>query len=84
MNKNGQRRYKYITLERGKYYFAKKQQKNRKSTLTITKSFIKMLGFVLLTTYLLHVFFSCATLLVDLFLYVYNVNFIQGLLKKNE
>jgi hypothetical protein len=61
IKKNGQRRYKYLVLERDRSYFAKKTKKqNTDSTKTFSETdIINMLKFFLLTTYLL-----C---LVDLF-----------------
>jgi hypothetical protein len=79
------------------FILLKKNNKNMYSTKRFTENdIIEMLDFFLLTIYLL---FGgrvckqtvcnprdtkCAPLLADLFLYSYEVDFIQGLLMKNE
>jgi len=86
--------YKYVDRIRDAHaelllslsYLVKK--KHPGSAKKFSETNIKMLKFVLLTTYLLCLvdLFStiCAPLLADLFLYSYKTDFIQGLLKKNE
>ena len=94
MKKNGQRRYKYLVLGRDKPYFVKF---HTDSTKKYTEDdIIRMLEFLIDNIYVVfggRVFqqtvgipmgTNCAPLLADLFLYSYEADFIQGLLKKNE
>ena len=93
MNKNGQRRYKYLVQGRDKSYFVKQRSD---STKTFSETdIIKMLEFLIDNIFVMfggRVFrpivgipidANCA-LFIDLFLYSYEADFIQGLLEKNE
>jgi len=88
MNKNGQRRYKYLVLGRDKSYFVKNHSDStRKFSET---DIIKVLEF-LIDNIFFYVWWTvgipmdanCASLLTGLFLYSYEIDFKQGLLKKN-
>ena len=90
IEKNGQRRYKYIVRGRDRSYFVKKK------TLILPKDSLKLVSSTAYLLSLEEVFFNrqsylcipmgtnCAPLLGDLFLYSYEADFIQGLLRKNE
>ena len=86
LQKNGQRRYKYLVLRRDKSYFVKDHSdSNKKISET---NIIKMLDFFIhniFVTFGGRVFqqtvgipmgTNCAPLLVDLFLYYYEADFI--------
>ena len=92
MSKKGQRRYKYLVLGRDRFYFVKK--KNSDSTKKFSETdIINMLEFLIDNIFVIfggRVFqqtvgipmgTNCAPLLVDLFFYSYQANFIQGFLK---
>ena len=94
IKKNDQRRYKYLVLGRNRSYFV------NKNTLFLPEfsetDIINMLEFLIDNIFVIfggRVFHqtvgipmgtNCAPLLADLFLYSYEADFIQGLLKKNE
>ena len=93
IKRNGQqRRYTYLVLGRDISYFVKKNTTKKFSETDI----INMLQFLIDNIFVIFdrlVFqqtvgipmgTNCAPLLADLFLYSYEVNFIQGLLKKKE
>ena len=77
IKKNDQRRYKYLVLGRDRSYFVKK-------TTLIDNIFVIFGGRVFHQTVGIPMGTNCAPLLADLFLYSYEADFIQGLLKKNE
>ena len=94
IKKNGQRRYKYLVLGRDKSYFVKDHaDSNKKFSET---DIIKMLDFLIdniFVTFGGRVFqqtvgipmgTNCAPLLADLFLYYYEAEFIQELLRKKD
>ena len=93
MNKNGQRRYKYLVQGRDKSYFVKQRSD---STKTFSETdIIKMLEFLIDNIFVMfggRVFRPIvgipmdtnSALLIELFLYSYEADFIQGLPKKNE
>ena len=91
IKKNGQRRYKYLVLGRDRSYFVKHQSDSTKKLsetdifnmleFLIDNIFVMFGGRVFQQT--LPIGTNCA-LLADLFLYSYEADFIQGLLKKNE
>ena len=91
MKKNGQRRYKYLVLERDRSYFVKHHSDSTKKFSDI----FNMLEFLIDNIFVLfggRVFqqtgipmgTNCDLLLADLFLYSYEADFLQRLLKKNE
>jgi hypothetical protein len=93
INNNGQHRYKYHVQGRDKSYFVKQRSD---STKTFSETdIIKMLEFLIDNIFVMfggRVFrpivgipmdANCA-LFIDLFLYSYEADFIQGLLEKNE
>jgi hypothetical protein len=91
MKKNGQCRYKYLALGRDRSYFVKHHSDSTKK-FSETDIF-NMLEFLIDNIFAMfggRVFqqtvmgTNCAPLLADLFLYSYEADFIQGLLKKNE
>ena len=94
MKKNGERRYKYLVLGRDKPYFVKNHSDSKKKYSEV--DIIRMLEFLIDNIFVVfggRVFqqtvgipmgTNCAPLLADLFLYSYEADFIQGLLKKNE
>jgi hypothetical protein len=92
IKKNGQRRYKYLVLGRNRSYFVKIHSDSTKK-LSET-DIINMLEFLIDNIFVIfggRVFqvstpmgTYCAPLLADLFLYSYEADFIQELLKKNE
>ena len=95
VKKNDQRRYKYRVLERDRSYFVK--HKHSDSTKKFSETdIVNMLEFLIDNIFVIfggRVFqqtvgismgTNCALLLADLFLYLYETDFIQGLLKKNE
>ena len=95
INKNGQRRYHYLVLGRDRSYFVKKKHSDSTKMFSET-DIINMLEFLIDNIFVMfggRVFqqtvgipmgTNCAPLLADLFLYSYEADFIQGLLKKNE
>ena len=95
LKNNDQRRYKYLVLGRDRTYFVKKDHSDSTKKFCET-DFINMLEFLIDNKFVIfggRVFqqtvgipmgTNCAPLLADLFLYSYEVDFIQGLLKKNE
>ena len=76
IKKNGQR--KYLVLGRDRAYFVKKNHSDS------TKMFVIFGGRVFQQTVGIHMGTNCVPLLADLFLYSYEADFIDGLLKKNE
>jgi hypothetical protein len=92
IKKNGRRRYKYLVLGRNRSYFVNIHSDSTKK-LSET-DIINMLEFLIDNIFVIfggRVFqvsipmgTYCAPLLADLFLYSYEADFIQGLLKKNE
>ena len=91
MKKISQRRYKYLVLGRDRSYFVKHQSDSTKklsetdifNTLEflIDNIFAMFGGRVFQQTIGIHIGTNCAPLLTDLFLYSYEADFIQGLLK---
>ena len=96
IKKKGQRRYKYLVLGRDRSYFVKKKKHSDSTKKFSETDFINMLEFLIDNKFVIfggRVFqqtvgipmgTNCAPLLADLFLYSYEVDFIRGLLKKNE
>ena len=94
IKKNGQRRYKYLVLGRDRSYFVKIHSDSTKKFSET--DIIMMLKFLIDNIFVIfggHVFqqtvgipmgTNCAPLLSVLFLYSYDTDFIQGLLKKNK
>ena len=81
IEKNGQRRYKYLVLVRGRSYFV---QHHSDPTKKFSETDIfNMLEF-LIDNIGIPMGTNCAPLLADLFYYSYEADFIQGILKKNE
>ena len=94
IKKNDQRRYKYLLLRRERSYFAKKHSDSTK--MFSETDIINMLGILIDNIFVIfggrflqqtvgipHCT-KCAPLLTELFLYSYEADFIQGLLKKKE
>ena len=92
IKKNGERRYKYIVLERDRSYFVKKNHSDS------TKKFSEI-DFINMLEFLINIFVifggrvfqqrvgipmgtNSAALLTNLLLYSYEADFIRGLLKK--
>ena len=94
IKKNGQRRYKYLVLGRGRSYFVKHHSDSTKKfsetdifnklEFLIDSIFVMFGGRVFQQTVGIPMGTNCTPLLADLFLYSYEADFIQGLLKKNE
>jgi hypothetical protein len=94
LKKNGQRRYKYIVLGRDRSYFVKHHSDSTKQfsetdifnmlEFLIDNIFVMFGGRVLQQTVGIPMSTNCAHLLADLFLYSYEAEFIQGLLKKSK
>ena len=94
IKKNGQRRYKYLVLGRDRSYFVKHHSDSTKKfsetdiynmlKFLIDNIFVMFGGHVFQQTVSIPMGTNCAPLLADLFLYSYEADFIQGLLKKNE
>ena len=94
IKKNGQRRYKYLVLGRDRSYFVKHHSDSTKKfsetdifnmlEFLIDNIFVMFGGRVFQQTVGIPMGTNCAPLLADLFLYSYEADFIQGLLKKNE
>ena len=90
IKKNGQRRYKYLVLGRDRSWFVKKtktiwlyQKVLWKWITNILEVLIDSI-FVMLGGQLAYLWVTnCSPLLADLFLYSYEADFIQRLLKKN-
>ena len=93
IKKNGQCRYKYLVLGRDISYFVKHHSDSTKKFSEI--DIFNMLEFFIdnILLCLVDVFFNtvgipmgrnCAPLLANLFLYSYEADITQGLLKKNE
>ena len=95
IKKNGQRRYKYLVLGRDRSCFGKKNHSDSAKKFSET-DIINVLEFLIDNIFAMfggRIFqqqvgipmgTNCAPLLADLFLYLYEADFIQGLLKKNE
>ena len=95
IKKNGQRRYKYLVLGRDRSCFGKKTHSDSAKKFSET-DIINVLEFFIDNIFAMfggRIFqqqvgipmgTNCAPLLADLFLYLYEADFIQGLLKKNE
>ena len=91
---NGQRGYKHFVLGRDRSYFVKNHSDSTKKLsetdiinmleCLIDNIFVIFGGRVFQQTVGIHMGTNCAPLLADLFLYSYEADFIQGLLKKNE
>jgi hypothetical protein len=91
IKKNGQQRYKYLVLGRDRSYFVKKHSDSTKKFSET--DIVNMLKFLIDNIFVIfggHVFqqtvgipmgTNAAPLLADLFLYSYETDFIQGLLK---
>ena len=94
MKKNGERRYRYLVLGKDKPYFVKNHSDSKKKysevdiirmlEFLIDNIFVVFGGKVFQQTVGIPMGTNCAPLLADLFLYSYEADFIQGLLKKNE
>jgi hypothetical protein len=94
MKMNGQRRYKYL-VPRERFYFVKitHSDSTKKFSETDVINMLKFLIDNIIVKFGRRVFqqtvgitmgTNCAPLLADLFLYSYEADFIQRLLKKNE
>jgi hypothetical protein len=91
---NGQRGYKHFVLGRDRSYFVKNHSDSTKRLsetdiinmleCLIDNIFVIFGGRVFQQTVGIHMGTNCAPLLADLFLYSYEADFIQELLKKNE
>ena len=91
---NGQRRYKYLVLGRYITHFAKHHSDSTKTfsetdilnmlEFLIDNIFAMFSGRVFQQTVGMPMGTTCAPLLADLFLYSYEADFIQRLLKRNE
>jgi len=93
IKKNGQRRYKYPVLGRDRSYFVKKKKNHSDSTKKFSETDIINIFEILIDNIFVisgGVFFNrpmgtnCAPLLAELFLYSYEADLIQGLLKKTK
>ena len=94
IKKNGQRRYKYLVIGRDRSYFVKHHSDSTKKfsetdifnmlEFLIDNIFVMFGGRVFQQTVGIPMGTNCAPLLADLFLYSYEADSIQGLLKKNE
>jgi hypothetical protein len=94
IKKNGQRRYKYLVLGRDRSYFVKYHSDSIKKfsesdiinvlEYLIDNIFVVFAGRSSTTDSQHTMGTSCAPFLADLFLYSFEADFIQGLLKKNE
>ena len=92
IKKDGPRRYKYLVLGRDRSYFVKHHSYSTKksslklisSTFLIDNIFAMFGGRVFQQTVGIPMGTNCAPLLADLFLYSYEADFIQGLLKKKR
>ena len=94
IKKNGQRRYKYLVLGRDRSYFVKKHSGSTKKfsetdiinlrEVFIHTMFVMFGGRSFQQTVGIHMDTTCTPLLADLFLYSYEADFIQRLLKKHE
>jgi hypothetical protein len=92
--KNGNRRYKYLVFNRSNIYFVKNHTKsNDKYTeddiiqlldFLIDNIFVEFGGHVFQQTIGIPMGTNCAPLLADLFLYTYETDFIQDLLRKGK
>jgi hypothetical protein len=89
MKKNGQRRYKYLVLGRDRSYFVKHYSDSTKKFAET--DIFNMLEFLIDNIFsmfggrvLIPMGTNCAPLLADQFLYSYEADFMQWLLKKNE
>ena len=90
---NGQRRYKYLLLGRDQFFVKIHSDSTIKFSETdiinmleclIDNIFIMFGGHVFQQTVGIPLGTKCAPLLTDFFLYLYEADYIQGLLKKNE
>ena len=91
---NGQRRYKYLVLGRYISHFVKHHSDSTKTfsetdilnmlEILIDNIFAMFSGRVFQQTVGMPMGTTCAPLLADLFLYSYEADFIQRILKKNE
>ena len=99
IKRNDQRRHKYLVLGRGRSYFVKKKNHSDSTKKFSETDIINMLEFLIDNIFVIfggRVFqqtigipgipmgTNCAPLLADVFLYSYEADFIQGLLKENE
>ena len=94
LKQNGQRRYKYIVLGRNRSYFVQNHSDSTKMfsetdiinilEFLIDNIFVIFGGRVFQQTIGIPMGANCAHLLANLFLYSYEADFIQWLLKKNE
>jgi hypothetical protein len=94
IKKNGQSRYKYLVLLRDISYYVKHHSDSTKKFSET--NFFNMLQFLIDNIFAMfggrvfqqsvgiHMGTNCAHLLADLFLYSYEADFIQGLLKRNQ
>ena len=92
--KNGQRRYKYLVLGKLKSYFVKEhtESKNKFTDAEIVQMldflidniFVEFGGRIFQQTVGIPMGTNCAPLLADLFLYSYEAEFIQNLLKDKK
>jgi hypothetical protein len=94
IEKNSQRRYKYLVLGRDRSYFVEHHSDSTKTfsesdifnmlEFLIDNIFAMFGGRVFQQTVGIPIGTNCAPLLADLFLYSYEADFIQEFLKKNE
>ena len=94
LKQNGQRRYKYIVLGKNRSYFVQNHSDSTKMfsetdiinilEFLIDNIFVIFGGRVFQQTIGIPMGANCAPLLANLFLYSYEADFIQWLLKKNE
>ena len=94
IKRNGQRRYTYLVLGRDISYFVKHHSDSTKQfsetdifkiiECLIDNIFAMLDRRVCEKTVDISMDTICASLVADLFLYFYEADFIQGLLKKNE
>ena len=93
IKKNGQRRYKYLVLGRDRSYFVKHYSDSTKRfsetdifnmlEIFMDNIFVMFGGCVFQQTVGIPMGTNCTPLLTDTFLYLYEADFIQGLLKEN-
>ena len=91
---SGERRYKYLVIGKDKSYFVKNHTDSNKKyseedivrmlDFLIDNIFVEFGGRIFQQTIGIPMGTNCAPLLADLFLYSYEADFIQGLLKKKE
>jgi hypothetical protein len=86
IKRNGQRRYKFLVLRMDRSYFVKKHSDSTKkfSETDIINISVIFGERVFQLTVGIPMSTNCAPLLANLFLYSYEADFIQGLLKRSE